>query len=158
MQYEIESSRDLKPSSGLQWSVLTQPINVAGMVLLVCFFLPWLSSGPFGLDQSTGIASGTVAQHLSAAVGTETPSMPVYVYALYLIPLGCVAGLVLAVLGKTYNFCHLLAAAVFLLVLLYGLIDGGTSLLGRMGFGEWLSLLASVAISLAFFGVIKRDS
>ena len=158
MQYQVESTRSVKPSSGLHWGVLAQPINLAGIVLLVCFFLPWLSSGPFGLDQATSTATGSVAQQFSAAVGTEAPSMPVYVYALYLIPLGCVAGLVLAVLGKTYNICHLVAAVVFLLVLLYGLIDGGTSLLSRMGFGEWLSLLASVAISLAFFGIIKRDS
>ncbi len=158
MQYQIDSTRSVKPSTGLHWGVLTQPINIAGIVLLVCFFLPWLSSGPFGLDGSTVTGPGSVAQQFSAAVGTEAPSVPVYVYALYLIPLGCVAGLVLAVLGKTYNICHLLAAVVFLLVLLFGLLDGGTSLLSRMGFGEWLSLLASVAISLAFFGVIKRDS
>ena len=158
MQYQIDSTSTDKPSTGLQWSVLSQPINVAGIVLLVCFFLPWLSSGPFGLDQASVTDAGSVALQFSAAIGTEAPSMPVYVYALYLIPLGCVSGLVLAVLGKTYNICHLVAAVVFLLVLLYGLIDGGTSLLSRMGFGEWLSLLASVAISLAFFGVIKRDS
>ena len=158
MQYQIDSTRSDRPSTGLHWGVLTQPINIAGIVLLVCCFLPWLSSGPFGLAPSGVAGAGSVAQQFSAVVGTETPSLPVYVYALYLIPLGCVAGLVLAVLGKTYNICHLVAAVVFLLVLLYGLIDGGTSMLSRMGFGEWLSLLASVAISLAFFGVIKRDS
>ena len=158
MHTEVDSARRAKPSTGLHWGVLTQPINVAGIVLLVCFFLPWLTTGPFGVNQAAAPGMGSVAQQFTAVVGTESPSVPVYVYALYLIPLGCVAGLVLAVLGKTYNFCHLVAAGVFMLVLLFGLVDGGTTLLSRMGFGEWLSLLASVAISLAFFGVIKRDS
>tara|TARA_A100001234_G_C12472146_1_gene319786 strand:+ start:164 stop:607 length:444 start_codon:yes stop_codon:yes gene_type:complete len=132
--------------------------NICAIVLLVAFFLPWVSF--FGMSVSgysiPGIASG-LGQFGSAMSG-EAASVPWQVYLVYLVPLTAIGVLVTDFLKTDENIARIvsiLAGVVPLAGVIYMLIESGGELFSYLGFGAYLTILAAIGMLLATFGIVK---
>jgi len=128
--------------------------GILGCVIVVAFFMPWVTITMGGFSVSTAGYKVYEAAALDAKL-----------YLLYLIPI-CAA--VLAFFSFTDNentsTMSIVAGAVPWAFFLYGLIEAISNgapmgdLLGILGLGIWLTALAGIGCILVGAGVINTDS
>ena len=121
--------------------------GILGAVLVVSFFLPWVSMGPIN-------ASGQAVIGLASMVSGLA-------YAFYLIPL---SGAALAYLEFSGNGtpeqqkqAEIAAGAVTILCFGYCLMEVGGDLFEGLGFGAYLTILAGIGSLLLGLGVIPKE-
>ena len=121
--------------------------GILGVVLVVSFFLPWMSMGPIS-------ASGQAVVGLASMVNALA-------YAFYLIPLAGAALAFLEFSGKgtaeQQKQAELAAGAVTLLSLAYCLVEVGGDLFSGLGIGAYLTILAGIGSLLLGLGVIPKQ-
>jgi len=131
--------------------------NICAIVLVVAFFLPWISLG--GIFSFSGYELPNAAQGVNAmaAAFSETEADTNYVvYLVYLVPLLAVGVLATDYLKSDEKVAHYvaIAAGAFpLLGFLYVVIDKGIE---GLAIGIYLTVIAAIVMLLATFGVIKR--
>ena len=132
--------------------------NICAIVMLVAFFLPWVSGG--GIFSFAGYQLPNAAEmltNLSAAFNESGQGDTYYaVYLVYLVPLLAIGVLATDYLKSEEKIAHyvaIAAGALPVLGFLYMVIDNGMQ---GMAIGIYLTVLASIVMLLATFGVIKR--
>ena len=131
--------------------------NICAIVLVVAFFLPWVSLGgmfSFAGYQLPNAAEGINA--MAAAFSESEPDTNYVVYLVYLVPLLAVGVLATDYLKSDEKVAHYvaIAAGAFpLLGFLYVVIDNGIE---GLAIGIYLTVIAAIVMLLATFGVIKR--
>ena len=133
--------------------------NICAIVMVVAFFLPWVSGG--GIISFAGYQLPNAAEmltNLSAAFSESGQGDTYYsVYLVYLVPLLAIGVLATDYLKSDEKVVHYvaIAAGAFPVVgFVIGLINTGS--LQGLGIGVWLTMLAAIVMLLATFGVIKR--
>ena len=141
-----------KKKSALPINLLT----ISAAIIVVAFFLPWVKFG--------GTMSGYEIPDFASAVGKATSlkawtgkfDFNVYlVYALFLVPLGAAAVLVLSFMGKDANKVAWIPAVMPLAGFLYGLIRAGMDVFSYIGIGGWLTIVAAGVMVLALLNILK---
>tara|TARA_Y100001970_G_scaffold147465_1_gene181063 strand:+ start:891 stop:1319 length:429 start_codon:yes stop_codon:yes gene_type:complete len=132
--------------------------NICAIVLLVAFFLPWVSV--FGMSASGFSIPGIVSQfsQLGSSISGESASVPWQVYLVYLVPLTAVGVLVTDFLKTDEMIARIvaiLAGVVPIAGVIYMLIQGGGEVFSYLGFGAYLTILAAIGMLLATFGIVK---
>tara|TARA_B100000700_G_scaffold155080_1_gene172239 strand:- start:3 stop:431 length:429 start_codon:yes stop_codon:yes gene_type:complete len=132
--------------------------NICAIVLLVAFFLPWVSV--FGMSASGFSIPGIVSQfsQLGSSISGESASVPWQVYLVYLVPLTAVGVLVTDFLKTDEMIARIvaiLAGVVPIAGVIYMLIEGGGEVFSYLGFGAYLTILAAIGMLLATFGIVK---
>ena len=132
--------------------------NICAIVLIVAFFLPWVSLG--GMFSFAGYQLPNAAEGINAMAAAWSESGEADtnygVYLVYLVPLLAVGVLATDYLKSDEKVAHYvaIAAGVFpLLGFLYMVIDNGMQ---GMAIGIYLTVVAAIVMLLATFGVIKR--
>ncbi len=132
--------------------------NICAIVLVVAFFLPWVSFG--GMFSFAGYQLPNAAEGINAMAAAWSESGEADtnygVYLVYLVPLLAVGVLATDYLKSDEKVAHYvaIAAGVFpLLGFLYMVIDNGMQ---GMAIGIYLTVVAAIVMLLATFGVIKR--
>ncbi len=132
--------------------------NICAIVLVVAFFLPWVSLG--GMFSFAGYQLPNAAEGINAMAAAWSESGEADtnygVYLVYLVPLLAVGVLATDYLKSDEKVAHYvaIAAGVFpLLGFLYMVIDNGMQ---GMAIGIYLTVVAAIVMLLATFGVIKR--
>ena len=132
--------------------------NICAIVLIVAFFLPWVSLG--GMFSFAGYQLPNAAEGLNSMAAAFSESGEVDtnygVYLVYLVPLLAVGVLATDYLKSDEKVAHYVAIAAGVLPLLgflYMVIDNGMQ---GMAIGIYLTVVAAIVMLLATFGVIKR--
>ena len=132
--------------------------NICAIVLIVAFFLPWVSLG--GMFSFAGYQLPNAAEGLNSMAAAFSESGEVDtnygVYLVYLVPLLSVGVLATDYLKSDEKVAHYvaIAAGAFpLLGFLYVVIDKGIE---GLAIGIYLTVIAAIVMLLATFGVIKR--
>jgi len=132
--------------------------NICAIVMLVAFFLPWVSGG--GIFSFAGYQLPNAAEmltNLSAAFNESGQGDTYYaVYLVYLVPLLAIGVLATDYLKSEEKIAHYvaIAAGAFPVVgFVIGLINAGS--LQGLAIGVYLTMLAAIVMLLATFGVIK---
>tara|TARA_B100000287_G_C20496028_1_gene727086 strand:- start:162 stop:644 length:483 start_codon:yes stop_codon:yes gene_type:complete len=149
--------------------------NIAAIVLLVAFFMPWLSVMLLGSMSGYDIP-GAVTKAYEAAAAFETAfsfdgsapaepaavDVPFQVYLVYLVPLAAIAVLVADYLKldeKVARIISVVAGVIPVGGFVYGVIaiqDEAAKLAqASLEIGAYLMLLAGIAMLLATFKIIK---
>ena len=130
--------------------------NICAIVLLVAFFLPWLSIG--GLISFSGYQLPNAAQGLNALASAFSESEPETNYAaylVYLVPLVAIAVLAADYLKsdeKTTRIISIVAGVIPVGGFIYAVTQVEFS---ALAIGAFLTFLSGVGILLATFGVVK---
>ena len=140
--------------------------NLCAAVLILAFFLPWVSIG--GLFTIPGYKIPDIIRALSglgsslAEMGNETgqaaqgtPAVGYAIYLLYLIPLLAVIFLVRAGTGKSTKGAGLATGLLPLAAFAFVFIKGGTASLKVLGFGAFLTIASAIGLLLFVSGVVK---
>ena len=132
--------------------------NICAIVLVVAFFLPWVSLG--GMFSFAGYQLPNAAEGINAMAAAWSESGEADtnygVYLVYLVPLLAVGVLATDYLKSDEKVAHYVAIAAGVLPLLgflYMVIDNGMQ---GMAIGIYLTVVAAIVMLLATFGVIKR--
>ena len=132
--------------------------NICAIVLIVAFFLPWVSLG--GMFSFAGYQLPNAAEGINAMAAAWSESGEVDtnygVYLVYLVPLLAVGVLATDYLKSDEKVAHYVAIAAGVLPVLgflYMVIDNGMQ---GMAIGIYLTVVAAIVMLLATFGVIKR--
>ena len=132
--------------------------NICAIVLIVAFFLPWLSFG--GFFSLAGYELPNAAEGVSSLAGAFSESGEVdtnySVYLVYLVPLLAVGVLATDYLKSDEKVAHYvaIAAGAFpILGFLSLVIENGME---GLAIGIYLTVVAAIVMLLATFGVIKR--
>ena len=140
--------------------------NICAIVLLVAFFLPWVSVPIIGSYAGYQIP-GAVTSFLEMSAGLANFSfddsnpepaavdVPFQVYLVYLIPLVAIAVLVADYLKtdeKTTRIISIVAGVIPVSGFIYGVTQIDFS---ALALGAFLIFLSGVGILLATFGVVK---
>ena len=132
--------------------------NICAIVLIVAFFLPWLSFG--GMFSVAGYELPNAAEGINALAAAFSESGKVdtnySVYLVYLVPLLAVGVLATDYLKSDEKVAHYvaIAAGVFpILGFLSLVIENGME---GLAIGIYLTVVAAIVMLLAAFGVIKR--
>jgi hypothetical protein len=131
--------------------------NICAGVIIVAFFLPWLSIGGFmsfsGYDLP-GLAN--LANEFGAAMsdGEGSSSGANWLYVVYLVPLMAVGILLAEYLGHN-NKSICIASGAFNIIGFIVAVSKAEGEVGMFGIGLWITTLASIVIILSATGVIK---
>ena len=132
--------------------------NICAIVLIVAFFLPWISFG--GMFSVAGYELPNAAEGLNALAAAFSESGEAdtnySVYLVYLVPLLAVGVLATDYLKSDEKVAHYvaIAAGVFpILGFLSLVIENGME---GLAIGIYLTVVAAIVMLLAAFGVIKR--
>ncbi len=131
--------------------------NICAIVLVVAFFLPWISFG--GMFSVAGYELPNAAEGINAMAAAFSESEPdtnYVVYLVYLVPLLAVGVLATDYLKSDEKVAHYvaIAAGAFpILGFLSLVIENGVQ---GMAIGIYLTVIAAIVMLLATFGVIKR--
>tara|TARA_B100001113_G_scaffold309265_1_gene271828 strand:- start:1130 stop:1558 length:429 start_codon:yes stop_codon:yes gene_type:complete len=132
--------------------------NICAIVLIVAFFLPWVSLG--GMFSFAGYQLPNAAEGINAMAAAWSESGEADtnygVYLVYLVPLLAVGVLATDYLKSDEKVAHYVAIAAGVLPVLgflYMVIDNGMQ---GMAIGIYLTVVAAIVMLLATFGVIKR--
>lgn len=132
--------------------------NICAIVLVVAFFLPWVSLG--GMFSFAGYQLPNAAEGINAMAAAWSESGEADtnygVYLVYLVPLLAVGVLATDYLKSDEKVAHYVAIAAGVLPVLgflYMVIDNGMQ---GMAIGIYLTVVAAIVMLLATFGVIKR--
>ena len=132
--------------------------NICAIVLVVAFFLPWLSFGGMFSVAGYELPNGAEGINAMAAAWSESGEADTNygVYLVYLVPLLAVGVLATDYLKSDEKVAHyvaIAAGALPVLGFLYMVIDNGMQ---GMAIGIYLTVVAAIVMLLATFGVIKR--
>jgi len=135
------------------------PINLltlSAAVIVLAFFLPWVKfGGTFSGYEIPGFASA-VGKATSLKAWTGKFDINVYlVYALFLVPLGAAAVLVLSFMGKNVRTIAWIPAAMPLAGFVYGLIRAGMDVFSYISIGGWLTIAAALVMALSLLNILK---
>ena len=129
---------------------------IAAIVIVVAFFLPWVSFG--GLISLSGYELPNFASamgELGNAFSEDKKTTTDYtLYIVYLVPLLSLAVLLIDYLDKPIKIICLIASSLNIVGFIYAIFQGGGEI-GIYGVGLWITLLASIAMLLASLGFIK---
>ncbi len=132
--------------------------NICAIVLLVAFFLPWVSF--FGMSASgysiPGIVSGL--NQWGSSLSGEAASVPWQVYLVYLVPLTAIGVLVTDFLKTDEMIARIvaiLAGVIPIAGVIYMLIESGGEVFNYLSLGAYLTILAAIGMLLATFGIVK---
>ena len=132
--------------------------NICAIVLVVAFFLPWVSFG--GMFSFAGYQLPNAAEGINAMAAAFSESGEVDtnygIYLVYLVPLLAVGVLATDYLKSDEKVAHYVAIAAGVLPLLGFLYMLQRNGMQGMAIGIYLTVLASIVMLLATFGVIKR--
>ena len=132
--------------------------NICAIVLVVAFFLPWVSFG--GMFSVAGYELPNAAEGINAMAAAFSESGEVDtnygIYLVYLVPLLAVGVLATDYLKSDEKVAHYVAIAAGVLPLLGFLYMLQRNGMQGMAIGIYLTVLASIVMLLATFGVIKR--
>jgi len=140
--------------------------NICAIVLVVAFFLPWVSVG--GIFSIAGYELPNAVQWGNAMTATFSESGKVdtnySIYLVYLVPLLAVGVLATDFLKSDEKVAHYvaIAAGAFPILGLLSLLFGNgesfdeEKLVRGMTIGVYLTVVAAIVMLLAAFGVIKR--
>ncbi len=127
-------------------------------VLLLGFFLPWVSLG--GLVSFSGYNIPEALKGLSVLAGafsektTETPIKVYLSYLMYLIPLLSIIVIVLGLKDMKTKLVSIFAGLLPFIFLIYALIDFG-NIFKAASIGVYVTLLAALCLILSALGIIK---
>ena len=132
--------------------------NICAIVLIVAFFLPWVSFGGMFSFAGYQIPNALEGANQLLAIGNESGEVASNpeIYLVYLVPLLAVGVLATDYLKSDEKVAHYVAIAAGVLPLLgflYMVIDNGMQ---GMAIGIYLTVVAAIVMLLATFGVIKR--
>ena len=113
--------------------------NIAAIVIIVALFLPWISAG-------NSYMSVTVSGIKAAGLGGAA-------VIIWLFPLLAI-GVIVADVISNENLAKYLAIAAGILPLVYLLTRGG-AFFAAAGIGVYLTIIASVAMLLGAFKIVK---
>lgn len=134
--------------------------NIAAIVMLVAFFLPWISAGGvfsfsgYELPNLAEMASGMSAAFSEDGAKSQTNYAVYLVYLVPLLALGVLATDYLKSDKKLSKYTAIAAGAFPILGIIYSIIRAGE--ITGFAIGIWLTLLAAIVMLLAVFGVIKQ--
>jgi len=122
---------------------------ISGIILLVSFFLPWVST-PEVKSEFMNFPAVSLSGMNIVSLGSMFSAKA---YLLYLIPL---LGLAVAILnGMKHDLAKivtLISGALILLMALLGMMDAGFGeTMKTLAFGAWLTLIGSIACIASFF-------
>ena len=126
--------------------------NICAIVMLVAFFLPWVSF--MGLSAAGYSIVGTLNNLLS--FGGE--SVPWQVYLIFLVPLAAVGVLVTDFLKtdeKIARIVAIVAGVIPVAGIIYLLIQTEGQGFQALALGAYLTIIAAVVMLLAVFGIVK---
>ena len=133
--------------------------NICAAVIVVAFFLPWLSLGgimSFSGYDIPGIAS-MANQFETAMSGSESASSGAsWLYVVYLVPLMAAGILLMEYLGNNSKQLCMASGAFNIIGFLVAVIKAEGEI-GAFGIGLWITILASIVIMLSSMGVIKNN-
>ena len=129
--------------------------NICAAVIVVAFFLPWVSIG--GLFSFSGYSIPGMADMVNTFSEADASAGPGLFYVVYLVPLLAIGVLLMEYLGNNAKMLSLGAGAFNIAGFIYVLVqmEGQVS---AIGIGLWLTVLASVVMLLGASGVIKMNS
>ena len=134
--------------------------NIAAIVMLVAFFLPWISAGGvfsfsgYELPNLAEMASGMSAAFSEDGAKSQTNYAVYLVYLVPLLAIGVLATDYLKSDKKLSKYTAIAAGAFPILGIIYSIIRAGE--ITGFAIGIWLTLLAAIVMLLAVFGVIKQ--
>lgn len=134
--------------------------NIAAIVMIVAFFLPWISAGGmfsfsgYELPNLAEMASGMSAAFSEDGAKSQTNYAVYLVYLVPLLAIGVLATDYLKSDKKLSKYTAIAAGAFPILGIIYSIIRAGE--ITGFAIGIWLTLLAAVVMLLAVFGVIKQ--
>ena len=134
--------------------------NIAAIVMLVAFFLPWISAGGvfsfsgYELPNLAEMASGMSAAFSEDGAKSQTNYAVYLVYLVPLLAIGVLATDYLKSDKKLSKYTAIAAGAFPILGIIYSIIRTGE--ITGFAIGIWLTLLAAIVMLLAVFGVIKQ--
>ena len=134
--------------------------NIAAIVMIVAFFLPWVSAGGmfsfsgYELPNLAEMARGISNSFSEDGVKNQTNYA---IYLVYLVPL-----LAISVLANDYlksdekisKYTSIAAGAFPIFGLIFAIMRAGE--ITGFAIGIWLTMLAAVVMLLAVFGIIKQ--
>jgi len=134
--------------------------NICAIIIIVAFFLPWVSLGFISFSGYDLPNLGSLANSFDAAFSEngESSGSANNLYAVYLIPLLSIGILFMEYLGKESKKLCLTAGTLNVVGFLYVLIFETEGDIGMMGIGIWITVLASVVMLLAATGFLKINS
>ena len=132
--------------------------NICAIVLIVAFFLPWVSFGGMFSFAGYQIPNALEGANQLLAIGSESGEVASNpeIYLVYLVPLLAVGVLATDYLKSDKKVAHYVAIAAGVLPLLGFLYMLQRNGMQGMAIGIYLTVLASIVMLLATFGVIKR--
>ena len=133
--------------------------NICAIAIIVAFFLPWLSLGfiSFSGYDLPNLASSVSQFGAAFSEDSSASSSGSNAWLVYLVPLLAVAALGFEYLEKNSKNLFLASGVVNLIGFIYALVEVEGEI-GSFGVGLWLTILASVVMLLATFGVIKQTN
>lgn len=128
------------------------------IVLLIAFFLPWVSFGGIinvsgynltrAVDALESLAG--MAQSLGAdGAQAELPAKIKLLYLVYLVPVAAAAVLYLDFNGKSTKIASLIGGALPVLGFAYGFVESGVEMFDFLAIGAVLTGLAGVGLLVA---------
>tara|TARA_B100001113_G_scaffold193039_1_gene158278 strand:- start:1627 stop:2058 length:432 start_codon:yes stop_codon:yes gene_type:complete len=132
--------------------------NICAALIIIAFFLPWVSFGGFFSFSGYDIpGAAKMAGEFGAAMSGGSASSGVNVlYAVYVVPLLAAGILLMEYLGKNSKVLCV-ASGTFNII---GLIVVVIKIEGQIGFlsiGIWITAIASIVMMLSSMGVIKNN-
>ena len=139
--------------------------NSIAVVLLIAFFLPWISSFGFVNISAFQIPGAIKGFGEAVALFSEqqepVPSVAYLSYVLYLIPICSIGTLIGSVMNKDTKISSGIAGSIIFVALAYIYIDDGIpdfngNIIANIGIGLWLTFIGSLAMILCVLGVLDR--
>jgi len=131
-------------------------LTITAAVIVVAFFLPWVKLGVSYAGYEIPDIASAVGRATSLRSWTGKFDINVYlVYALFLVPLGAAAVIVLSILAKDARPAAWITAVMPLAGFVYGVIRQGFDVFPRIGLGGWLTIAAAAVMLLALLNIIK---
>ena len=133
--------------------------NICAIAIIVAFFMPWISLGfisfsGYDLPNLASSLGEFGAAFLEDSSGSSSASNA---WLVYLVPVLAIAALGFEYLEKNSKNLFLASGIVNLIIFIYALVQVEGEI-GSFGVGLWLTLVASVVMLLATFGVIKHTN
>ena len=132
--------------------------NICAIAIIVAFFLPWISLGfiSFSGYDLPNLAS-SMAEFGAAFSDTPASSNGAHVWLVYLVPVLAIAALAFEYLEKDSKNLFVVSGFVNLAVFIIAMVQVEGEI-GSFGVGLWLTILSTIVMLLATFGVIKQTN
>jgi hypothetical protein len=123
-------------------------------VILIAFFLPWISFGPFSISGSEMPHYREILSSWAKTMAGKEPARDFNRYAVYFIPFLCLAIAAISILGRVpeVRAVSLLLSAGILGCLIFVLAEADLVIFRVMGLGAYLTILGAFGLGLAALG------